>query len=244
MAQNLPVGQRLSADRARAARLAFLGANSLDAPHDSEASYADFLPAQDDPTNGTEQIRPKVGTGAALEALSVLQRYSSARSVLRSLPADAQDVDAIEETLTVPREAFARKAILDACAILRSYVSTATDGELCADLRNDDDDRRDERAVKVGAVREVLNAMGAIQRGALVYTFGIGGAPEFGRGDTGDLDGLAEAMGVERVKANNNRVKAFKTFAKRWVERVATSVEHAAELTAAAAANLARGGRK
>lgn len=70
LAQTLPAkGKRISADRAHAARLAWQGAISIDKQSGDDEqglSIADGLVApQDEPE---DVVRPKVGTGAALEA--------------------------------------------------------------------------------------------------------------------------------------------------------------------------------
>jgi hypothetical protein len=244
-ARELPKGERLSADRAAAARLAFQGAVSIDRQNgddDDSASIADTLAVVDiEPV----VIRPKVGAGAALEALAVLQRYSTRYDVLNALPADAEGVDAIEDAVTLPRDPAERRYVLDACAILRSYVSTATDGDLSDDLRVVADDRKDERAAKVATVNQVLDSMRSQdQAEAIRLSFGIADRFCFGTGADGDLEGLADAMGVDPKKVSDARSRGLKSFAKRFIALVAKTAEQATELAEAAAANLSRGGRK
>jgi RNA polymerase sigma factor (sigma-70 family) len=243
LATALPKGERLSADRADAARLAWQGAVSIDKGNDDEnegASLADTLAVVDE----TPKVQPKVGHGAALEALAVLQRYSSARSVLSALPVKPEDVDAIEDTLTVPRDETVRRYVLDSIAILRSYVSTATDGDLAEELRDVSDERRDERAAKIGMVRAALDKMGEGQRTVLKHTFGIDGAVFFGHGDGCDNDGLAELLGLQVNAVRVSRTKAFKSFTKYYIALAAGSEAEAITLNEAAASNLSRGGRK
>ncbi|MGW4986293.1 hypothetical protein ACWEQ3_01400 [Streptomyces mirabilis] len=244
LARDLPKGQRLSADRAAAARLAWQGAVSIDRPagdDDESATLADTLAVVD----AVPTINPKVGTGAALEALAVLQRYSSARLALSALPEAAEDVDAIEDAVTLPRDAQVRRFILDAVAILRSYVSTATDGDLVADLRDVADDRKDERAVKVANVGHVLDGMRSQdQAEALRLSYGIAGRNCYGTGEAGDLEGLAEAMGMDAKRVTDARSRGLKSFAKRWIALVAKTEAQALALAEAAAQCLARGGRK
>jgi hypothetical protein len=243
-ARELPKGERLSADRAAAARLAFQGAVSIDRQNgdDDSASIADTLAVVDiEPV----VIRPKVGAGAALEALAVLQRYSTRYDVLNALPADAEEVDAIEDAVTLPRDPAERRYVLDACAILRSYVSTATDGDLTDDLRVVADDRKDERAAKVATVNQVLDSMRSQdQAEAIRLSFGIGDRHCFGTGADGDLEGLADAMGIEPKKVSDARSRGFKSFAKRFIALVAKTEARALELAQAATENLSRGGRK
>jgi hypothetical protein len=240
-----PKGKRISADRANAARLAWQGAVSIDktSDDDDESSIMHTLAVTDE----TPQVSPKVGHGAALEALAVLHRYSSAREALSALPAKPEDVDAIEDAVKVPRDESERRYVLDAVAILRSYVSTATDGDLIEELREVADERKDERAAKNGMVHAVLDDMSKrakMQRDSLVMSFGIGGALCFGTGDSGDLDGLAEAMGVSYEQARLARVKGFKGFAKRFIALAAGTEAEAIALNEAATDNLSRGGRK
>jgi DNA-directed RNA polymerase specialized sigma24 family protein len=254
-------GLRLSADRARAARLAFLGSASLDAPaivhsgpsagsasqgdYDASYAYADRLVSQeDDPAEVATEVRPKVGRGAALEALAVLQRYSTAYRVLNALPASVSDVEAIEDAVTLPRDPAERRFILDACAILHSYVSTATDGDLTEDLRDVNDERKDERAAKVGMVHAALDRMGTGQRAALVYSFGIGGVQSYGWGDASDMDGLSEALGATYDNAKVQRSKARVAFAKYFIALVAVSEADALSWAAAAAEMRKQAGRK
>jgi hypothetical protein len=240
-----PKGKRISADRAHAARLAWQGAVSIDktSDDDDETSIAHTLAVVDE----TPQVQPKVGHGAALEALAVLHRYSSAYAVLRALPAKPGDVDAIEDAVRIPRDESERRYVLDAVAILRSYVSTATDGELIEELREVADERSDERAAKVGMVRSVLDDMGKRgpkQRDALVLAFGINGSVCFGRGDAGDLDGMAEHMGCTYSQAQLALTKGLKSFTKKFIALAAGSDDEAVALSEAASANLSRGGRK
>lgn len=243
LAQALPKGERLSADRADAARLAWQGAASIDKGNDDEnegASLADTLAVVDE----TPQVSPKVGHGAALEALAVLQRYSSARSVLSALPAKPDDVDAIEDAVTLPRDENERRYVLDACAILRSYVSTSTDGDLAEELRDVADDRKDVRAAKINRVHAALTKMGEGQRTVLKHSFGIDGAMYFGHGDGCDNDGLAELLGLQVNAVRVSRTKAFKAFTKYYIVLAAGSEAEAVALNEAATSNLSRGGRK
>lgn len=248
MAQTVPPkGKRISADRAYAARIAWQGSVSIDkSDSDDGASIADMLAEKGsvDQHQATLEIRPKVGTGAALEALAVLQRYGTDPRVLNALPASAEGVDAIEDAVKVPREASARKAVLDAVAILRSYVSTATDGELADDLRDASDDQRDERAVKVANVRAALNKLGDGQRMVLLHSFGILGLRDYGWGDSGDLEGLAEELETTPKLVRDRRNKGRNAFAKYYIEIAARDAAEARALTAAAEACNGRGSRK
>ncbi|MFF8942863.1 sigma-70 family RNA polymerase sigma factor [Streptomyces sp. NPDC014864] len=244
LAQTEPVkGVRLSADRATAARLAWQGAVSIDRPtgEDDDTSLLDTLAIEDEtPT----VVRPKVGRGAALEALSVLHRYSTAYAALKALPATSEDVDAIEDAVTLPREAFARKAVLDACAILRSYVSTADEGDLIEELRDVSDERRDERAARIGMVRAALDRMGEGQRLVLVHSFGIGNVTAYGYGDGSDLAGLAAELGTTEANAKVQRSKARVAFAKYFIALAAGTEAEALALAEAAAEMRKPGGRK
>jgi len=248
----LPAGKRLSADRANAARMAWQGAVSLDAPAamDGSASYSvpngvgEHLWESLSVADEMPKVLPKVGAGMAAEALAVLHRYTSAYAVLAALPEAPEDVDAIEDALTVPRDAEVRRYILDAVRILRSYVSTATDAELAEDLREVADDRRDERAAKQERVAAALSRMGAGQRAVLVHSFGIGGAADFGWGDAGSLEGLAEFLEITPDNTKVQRSKARLAFARYYIAIVATDEDDAAEWADAAAAMRKHGGRK
>jgi DNA-directed RNA polymerase specialized sigma24 family protein len=237
-----PKGKRLSKDRALAARLAWQGPVSIDktSDDDDETSILHTLAVTDE----TPDVRPKVGHGAALEALAVLHRYTTAREVLRKLPATAEDVDTIEDAIAVPRDADVRRYVLGAVAILRSYVSTVADGELANDLRDVSDDRRDERAAKIGNVHTALGKLSPGQRGALHFTFGIDGAQEFGDGDGSDVAGLAEAMGTTEGSAKKTRSVAKVSFVKHYIPLVATSEDDAQAWHAAAAEARKNAGRK
>lgn len=235
-----PAGRRLSKARAYAARIAWQGGVSLDAPHgENGATLADTLAAEPEPERDA-QLRPKVGHGAALEALSVLERYAgvvvqrmTSREFAANLPAL---VDVLEDTVSVPRDPAERRYVLDAMAILRSAVSTSTDGELAEDLRDAADDQRDARAETVANVRAVLDMMGAKQRKALELTFGINGASEFGCRRGSDLDGFAAAMGTSVSAAKAARSNAFDRFTVLWIARMARTEAEAVALAAAALA--------
>ncbi|MGW5639614.1 hypothetical protein [Streptomyces sp. NPDC003832] len=245
--RDLPKGQRLSVDRAQAARLAWQGVTSLDKPHgEGDLSLAETLADEAAVAEhwAALEIRPKVGHGAALEALAVLQRYSAAYGVLNALPGTAEDVDAIEDAVILPRDAAQRRYVLDAVAILRSYVSTATDGDLIDELRDVADECSDQRAATISGVREVINTLSPAQAAAICHTFGIAGHASYGRGDGSDVEGFAAALGTSVNSANKTRSLAFKNFAQRWIARVAKTLEEAMSWEAAAVAARARGGRK
>lgn len=246
-----PKGKRLGAERAYAARIAWQGSVSIDKTSgDDETSLLHTLAVSDETPN---VVRPKVGRGAALEALSVLERYVATPrdaqdrvALLAALenPTTADEVDVIENAVRVPRDAQVRRYVLDAVAILRSYVSTATEGALTDDLRDAADDRKDERAVKHANVSSALDKMSTAQRNALVLSFGIGGAQEYGWGDRSDLEGLAEAMGTTTGSAKKTRSVAKASFAKQYIAIVARTKDEAMAWAGAAAKMLAHGGRK
>ncbi|MER8014250.1 hypothetical protein ACIQ7S_03660 [Streptomyces griseoluteus] len=253
LAQTLPPkGRRLSAERAEACRLAWQGPVSLDMPTTSgdatdNATLADFLAHNDPEPEG--EIRPKTGHGAALEALRVLERYAGV-VVQRQTPGQFAAnlpalVDALEESIRLPRDPRTRRYVLDAMGVLAAAVSTATDGDLTADLREVDDDRRDERSAKHGRVHTVLDSMGAAQRDVLSNSFGIRDAADFGWGDDGDLTGLAAHLGMTYGNAKVHRSKSRRSFGKRYV--AATRLENPAladGLAIAAEAQMAQAGRK
>jgi RNA polymerase sigma factor (sigma-70 family) len=254
LARALPAGKRLSPERAEAARLALQGSVSIDlTPSDDDDSLtiANLLIA---PVEQPEEIRPKVGRGAAAEALDVLSRYvttprdSQARTALLSALEEVTsgtDVDAIESHVTLPRDPAVRRYVLDALSILRSYVSTATDGALAEDLRDISDERFAESAEKHHTVTGVLDSMGEMQRNVLRHSFGIGGVLDFGHGDESDNDGLGALLGTDAKKVKDARSKGYKAFAKRFVKVVSlTDEKRAAELETGAAETLVRGGRK
>lgn len=240
-----PAGRRLSADRAQAARVSWAGTVPLESREDDDAgALLNFLRA---PEVAPDEVRPKVGHGAAATALSVLERYAGVtvqRTTPRSFAANLPTlVGALEDTVVIPREATARRAVLDAMAILRSAVSTATDGDLTEDLRGVADERSDERAAKHGTVHAVLDSMSgrlAAQADALRFTYGIDGFPTYG----GDMVGMGRAMRVSAEQAKFARTRGHKSFAARYIKAVATSEAHAATLTASAAINLGNRGRK
>ncbi|QNE74022.1 hypothetical protein F0344_04855 [Streptomyces finlayi] len=257
MCQTLPpAGRRLSPDRADAARLAWPGAVSIDRPLGgsnsssvmANSTLADFLPAvADEEPDG--EIRPKVGHGAALEALRVLKRYCPI-GLSRMTPGEFAAnlpalVESLEDVVTLPRDPQTRRYVLDAMRVLRSAVSTATEGVLADDLRDVSDDRRAEGAERNHRVNAVLDSMGANQRIVLQHSFGIGGASDFGDGDETDRDGMTEALGMTWVNVKAHRTKGYKAFAKRYVAALKVAGEEikAAVLEAAAAAKLTNQGR-
>jgi DNA-directed RNA polymerase specialized sigma subunit len=243
LVQELPKGKRLGADRANAARLSWQGSVSIDkGSDDSEAGSILHTLASDDDT--PEVARPKVGTGAALEALTVLQTYSTAYAALAALPTTDADVDAVEDALTVPRDPQVRRYVLDAVAILRSYVSTVADSALADDLRDVSDDRRDERAERNDNVTASLDKMGKGQADTLRHSFGIGGVADFGWGDGCDLEGMAEFLDITYHNAKTQRSKARLAFPKHWIALVATSEADALEWAEAAANMRKAAGRK
>lgn len=246
LAQTVPAkGVRLSADRAQAARLAWQGAASIDKTSGDDeqgVSIADTLAVADETP---DVIRPKVGAGAALEALAVLQRYGTNAKLLNALPADADGVYAIEDSLTTPRDAAERRYVLDAVAILHSYVSTATEGEVVEDLRTVADERSDERAAKIGMIRAALEKCSPTQRLVLKFSFGIDDHKCYGFGDGCDDEGLSAETGMAIVTSlRPARSKGLKSFAKNYIALAAGSEAEAVALNEAAAKNLARGGRK
>jgi RNA polymerase sigma factor (sigma-70 family) len=250
-----PAGRRLSKDRANAARLAWQGHASLDQPVSSHngsgtqtvATLADTIAVTDEEPDG--EIRPKVGHGAALEALQVLNRYASV-SVGRMTPGEfaanlPKLVESLEDVVTLPRDPQTRRYVLEAMGVLAAAVSTSGDGDLAEDLKDVSDDRRAESAEKHERVHNVLDSMGEGQRVVLVHSFGIKGAADFGWGDTGDIDGLCGFLGMTPVNLRGSRSKARKTFAKRYVGAVAVErPDHAKALEAAAAEMLTNRGRK
>jgi RNA polymerase sigma factor (sigma-70 family) len=258
-----PKGRRLSADRAEAARLAWQGNVSIDKPmggHGSvleNSTLADFLPAYDDEPDG--EIRPKVGVGAASEAVHVLMRYvtvpkdeKAAQTLAETLSAcvwgypTLPAVEALEDVVRVPADPTERRYVLDAMAVLRSAVSTATEGALIEELRDVRDERMADSREKHERVNDTLDSMGQAQRDVLRHSFGIGGATDFGWGDGCDMDGLCAALDMTYVNAKAHRAKGRKAFAKRYAAAVALTgaVAYAAELEAAAASTLTNKGRK
>ncbi|MER7688338.1 hypothetical protein [Streptomyces sp. NPDC097610] len=246
-----PVGRRLSVDRANAARLAWQGALSLDKATtggdnpDADGSLSDILAVEDT----TPEVQPKVGHGAALEALKVLNRYASV-SVGRMTPGEFAAnlpalVDALEDVVTLPRDPETRRYVLGAMGVLRAAVSTSGEGDVAEDLKDVSDDRRAESAEKHERVNNVLDSMGDGQRVVLVHSFGIKGAADFGWGDSGDVEGLCAFLGMTSVNLRASRSKARKTFAKRYVGAVAVErPAYAKALEAAAAEILTNRGRK
>ncbi|MGX1133216.1 hypothetical protein RKD49_005406 [Streptomyces glaucescens] len=236
----------MSANRAHAAHLSWSGLAYLDAARsqhwDGEGvrggDIFHTLAAPQDET--PDVVRPKVGFGAAREALRVLLRYCPLRFDLRGMRwVDLPDlVDALEDAVAVPRDAETRRYVLDAFAILRSAVSTATDGELTEDLRDETDDRRDERAAKQANVREALNRMGSQQRMILLHSFGIAGAEEFG---DSDVAGLAAFIGTSEGNLKKQRSAGKVAFAKHYIAIAARTEAEAVALAEAAAAKRARG---
>ena len=247
-----PKGKRLSADRAEAARMAWQGAVSLDKATtsggpDSDGTLADTLSHHDDDVDG--EIRPKVGHGAALEALSVLRRYAGVR-ITPGTPGEFAAnlptlVALLDDVVRVPADPTERRYVLDAMNVLHSAVSTASERDVADDLRDARDDAYAESAEKHERVKSVLESMGAAQRDVLRHSFGIDGATDFGWGDGCDMDGLCAAVGLSYAQAKAYRGKARKSFAKRYVAAVGlVNPGLAAVLEAAAAANLTYAGRK
>lgn len=94
---------------------------------------------------------------------------------------------------------------------------------------------------KHAIVNAILDVMGQGQRDVIRHSFGIGGAEDFGYGREDNRDAeLAAFLGTAVANLRPARTKGLKSFAKRYVKVVATSPEHAAELTEAAAKNVGR----
>ncbi|MEV8015665.1 hypothetical protein AB0O76_04755 [Streptomyces sp. NPDC086554] len=256
-----PKGRRLSAERAEAARLAWQGAVSIDKVTgsdnaDANGSLADTLRVVDEEPDG--EIRPKVGRGAVVEAVSVLERYvpvpadektrtalTESLEVLTQGIATLTDVEALEDSVKVPSDPAKRRYVLDAMAILRSAVSTATDGALSDDLRDVRDERMADSREKHALVNACVDSLGPAQRDVLKHSFGIADVMDFGWGDGCDMDGLCAFLGMTYANVKAHRGKGRKTFAKRYVAAVSlTDAALAAELESAAAANLTNKGRK
>ncbi|MFC9620244.1 hypothetical protein ACFTXM_09670 [Streptomyces sp. NPDC056930] len=174
-----PKGRRLSADRAQAARLAWHGTLSMDAPHIT------FLN-----DGGGYNTKPD-GTASYALAESIVSDYG------------------------VPE-----------------------------DLITSEDISSEERRQKHAIVNAILAVMSPNQANALRHSYGIGDVQCFGTGDTGDLPGLAAALGLDVIPARDARVKGHKSFAKRYIKAVARSEAEVQELTDIAAIRLGRGGRK
>jgi RNA polymerase sigma factor (sigma-70 family) len=256
MAQTVPAkGLRLSADRAHAARLAWQGIVSVDQVAGSggtqhgngfagNGTIADTLAVTDE----LPQVQPKVGHGAALEALAVLNRYVCV-GVRRMTPGEFSAnlpalVEALEDTVRVPSDPTIRRYVLDAMAVLRSAVSTASDGDLADELRDVSDDRRDERVAKIEMIRNALGRVSAQQYTILVHSFGIGGAEDFGWGDGSDLDGLAKFLGTTPGNVKKQRSAGRLAFTKHFIALAVRTLEAAMEWEAAAAEMRKPAGRK
>ncbi|QAX94735.1 RNA polymerase sigma factor [Streptomyces phage Lilbooboo] len=257
-----PKGKRLSADRAEAARLAWQGAVSLDKVTtatdnpDADGSLADVLIHEDEELDG--EIRPKVGRGAVQEAVRVLAgsvpmpkdaddrtRLVGALVAMRDGFANPEHVETVEDVVRVPSDPTQRRHVLDAMGVLRSAVSTATEGALTDDLRDVRDERMADSREKHARVNDCLDSMGQAQRDVLKHSFGIAGAADFGWGDGCDMDGLCEYLGMTYVNVKAHRAKGRKAFAKRYVASVRLDKPALADaLEAAAAANLTNAGRK
>jgi hypothetical protein len=155
-------------------------------------------------------------------------------------------VEALEDVVRVPSDPTERRYVLDAMAVLRSAVSTATEGALIEELRNASDERTADSREKHERVNDTLDSMGQAQRDVLRHSFGIGGATDFGWGDGCDMEGLCAALDMTYTNAKAHRAKGRKAFAKRYAAAVALTgaTAFAAELEAAAAARLSNGGRK
>jgi hypothetical protein len=244
-----PKGLRLSADRAQAARIAFMGNVSMDKPSnladDDNYSFANTLAA---PADEIPQVQPKVGHGAALEALAVLNRYVCV-GVSRMTPGEFAAnlpalVEMLEDTVCVPSDPTTRRYVLDAMAILRSAVSTAADGDLAEDLRDVSDELRDERAARVGMVRAALDKISAQQRAILAHSFGINGAEDFGWGDGCDVEGLAAYINTTSGTVKKQRSTGRVSFAKHYIAMVARNLEEATAWADAAAEMRKPAGRK
>ncbi|MFE6159831.1 sigma factor [Streptomyces sp. NPDC056486] len=113
------------------------------------------------------------------------------------------------------------------------------------DLVEAADLNREDRRVKLAIVNAILDVMGEGQRVVIKHSFGIGDVLYFGHGDSGDDEGMSAVVGMPVKAIREARSKGLKAFAKRYVNAIAgDDPELADKLTAAAAANLSRGGRK
>ncbi|MFE1763082.1 hypothetical protein ACFW81_02500 [Streptomyces angustmyceticus] len=174
-----PKGRRLSADRAQAARMAWQGTASIDAP------------------------------------LTLSEGSTTKSATVGDYTAAYNPAENLASSLGLPE-----------------------------DLVTSEDITSEERRQKHAIVNAILASMSDNQANALRLSYGIGDSQCFGTGDSGDLPGLAAALGLDIIPARDARVKGHKSFAKRYIKAVAKSEAEAKELTEAAAINLGRGGRK
>lgn len=149
-----------------------------------------------------------------------------------------------ETTLSLDAPAPVAEGYGDTSIMGMLSETVASDLGIPDDLVTPDDLTTEASRVKHAIVHSVLDLMGSNQRTVIRYSFGIAGCPCYGYGDRGDDEGLSAEIGMTVPQVRDARSKGLKAFAKRYIKVVARDAEHAAELTAAAAENLGRGGRK
>lgn len=123
--------------------------------------------------------------------------------------------------------------------VLRSSYGVPDDLLEAADISSEQ--RRQRNAI----VRAIIDSMGENQANVLRHSFGIGDVTFYGHGATGDDEGLAAELGLSVRQVRDARNKGLRSFAARYIKAVTPGNPLLAQsLTAAADANLSRGGRK
>lgn len=220
---------RISADRAYAARIAWAGYKYIDedVPSAKGIRWIDTLPATPDEPELPAQ--PAVGRGLVITA---------AKSLASTVPAPKNPEDAqvlvhalesladgyatpwahgtLERLITVPRDRATRRIVLGALGVIRTAAYPADETTVGADLLEPADLAAARRERIETTVRTVLSRMGRVGGGVLTHTFGIGAAQRF------ETDAeLAEALKTTRNTVWSQRTKAQTSFAKRFVKQIA-----------------------
>ena len=107
----------------------------------------------------------------------------------------------------------------------------AADLEVPADLVTADDLNYEERRKKVAKVHAVLDAMGSRQATVLRLTFGIAAECEGKAISPMTAEDIAAELGIQITTVRVTLSAAKRSFGTRWIRLVATSAEHAQELT-------------
>lgn len=263
LAQTVPPkgGRRLSADRANAARMAWQGTVSVDLPTPRNdgvtTSLGDTLatdqglPEDSDAESGAASPRMIRRVVRDLESMVTVPQDSAERfsllkalSILRSGKVTRRAVNVLGNHMVTPRNRADRLAMLNAFAVLEVALRHADSSAVPEDLVTSDDLTREERRIKIAIVHGVLDLMSDTQRTVLSHSYGIRGAVFYGCGANGNDGELAAMLNLIVTQVQKYRTKGTHSFAKRYIAAVATSPEHAAQLTEIAAGCLSGAGRK
>lgn len=231
---------RMSSARAWAARLAWMGRDSMDVP--AVAAQAGVQAAQVD--DAPEVDTDRVGVNRVKAAYDFLADYMVGSPALMEAcepllvgVVTEHALDSISEAVRLPRDRKERHRVQGAFGILAAAIRSADHTATPADEYDDQTEENPERRASIAraqTVRAILDTMAEAQAETLKHLHGIGHPAT-------DLDGVCEATGLTKTQVYRARINAEKSFVKRWVKAMARGKAHADDL-AEAFANKPTGG--